>query len=107
MQDQQNAAGAMYALEAFTVLGGRDFVVGYGEQISHGLTTMVTWMRDSKDFRSMAQLLDVLASCVPQEAPTLAAGCVMALIQAPNLNPQYTYITICGKDMQVLQNTLS
>jgi len=80
-QDQQNAAGAMYALEAFTVLGGRDFVVGYGEQISHGLTTMVTWMRDSKDFRSMAQLLDVLASCVPQEAPTLAAGCVMALIQ--------------------------
>ena len=73
--DIHNAGGAMHILEAFACLGGREFVVAYGEGIATALTEIAPGLTEGRDLRSLCQLLDSMSLSIPaEETPLLPAS---------------------------------
>ena len=71
----------MNTLEAYCILGGRDFLITYGEPIANTLRQVSPSFTDGRDLRALFQLLDAMVMSVPAEAPRLLAGVMPTLIK--------------------------
>ena len=94
--DGNSRAAAMHALESCTMLGGRDFVVHYGEQMAAAVAGALPSISEGRDLRATAQLLDTAALFVPVEAPQLFASCLgpLARVVIENTAADFTVVEV-------------